>query len=64
MENELLYYVSNDEFFYADDSEKAKIRFRVTLDFDDNNNNRQFDAGIDMYKGIRVRDMGGYRWEI
>lgn len=62
--SELVYFVSNDEFFFNTDSEVANIRFRIKLDFEDTNKNDKYDAGTDIYKGVELKDMGGYRWEI
>lgn len=61
---ELVYSVSNDEYFETDDSALPLIRFRVTLEYDDENSNRRFDAGVDRFRGVKLKNLGGFRWEI
>ena len=63
-QRELVYRVSNDEYFYSENSEIAVIRFRVTLKYADNNSNGQYDPEIDTYSGIEFKKQGDFRWEI
>ncbi|NKB38808.1 MAG: hypothetical protein GKR93_16880 [Gammaproteobacteria bacterium] len=60
----LIYKVSNDEFFESDNSTENWIRFRVNLNYEDKNNDARFEWGEDLYSGVKLQNLGGYRWEI
>ena len=63
---ELVYRVSNDEFFELEDAEDdvAVIRYRVEFLYQDKNGNGSFERGVDLYRGIGIVDLGGYQWQI
>ncbi len=60
----LIYKVSNDEFFEGNELDQSIIRFRVNLNYKDNNDNGRFEWGEDLYLGVKLQNLGGYQWGI
>ena len=60
----LVYRVSNDEFFYSENNGSAIIRFRVTLNYEDRNSNDRYDPNVDIYLGVKLKNLGDFRWQI
>ena len=60
----LVYRLSNDEFFNSDLEGPSRIRFRIKLDYKDNNANGQYEANIDEYNSIKLESVDRYTWEI
>lgn len=61
---ELIYRISNDEFFSAEGSSFAHMRYRVTINYEDSNENNQYDPASDVYLGIELKRIGSYQWSI
>ena len=58
----LVYVISNTEFFTSELAGPARIRFRVTVDYKDNNNNGRYDPGIDDFTGVELKNLEDYQW--
>lgn len=57
----LFYVVDNIEYFHTNNSEKYLAKFKIRAVYDDNNNNKRFDAR-DTLKGLRLEAINDYRW--
>lgn len=60
----LVYLVSNTEFFTSELADPASIRYRVTVDYRDNDNNGRYDPGIDEFAGVELKNLEDYRWAL
>jgi hypothetical protein len=62
--NLIEYMISNNEFFDSDIVGPRRIRFRVALDYEDRNANKQYDPDIDEFKTLRLKSIDDYRWNL
>jgi len=60
----LVYKVSNSEFFSSDLEGPARIRFRIKIDYNDNNANGQYDQNSDEYHSVKLQSIDHYSWDI
>ena len=58
----LVYIVNNAEFFTSALDGPARVRYRVTVDYRDNNNNGRYDPGVDDFTGVELKNLGDYQW--
>ena len=60
----LVYLVNNTEFFTSKLTNPARIRFRVTVGYRDNDNNERYDPNIDDFTGIELKNLENYQWAL
>ena len=63
-ESLIIYLISNTEFFNSGLSGPARIRFRIAIDYKDNNLNGRFDKNVDQYKTLKLKPVDQYIWDI
>jgi len=61
-DNTLVYTVKNDEFFFSDIPGKPRVKFRVDLEYNDNNGNDKFDLQADEFTAVKLRNVNSYHW--
>ena len=60
----LVYVVNNTEFFSSEFEGPARVRYRVTVDYRDNNNNGRYDPEVDDFTGVEMKNLGDYQWAL
>jgi hypothetical protein len=60
----LVYRVSNSEFFSSDLEGSARVRFRIKINFKDNNANGQYNQKIDEFHSVKLQSIDQYIWNI
>ena len=58
----LVYVVTNTEFFTSVLSGPDRIRYRVTVEYQDNDHDGRYDPETDDFTGIEMKNLEGYRW--
>jgi len=58
----LVYRVSNSEYFKSTLKGAKRARFRVNLDYTDNNENGKYSPGIDEIHGLTLLSIEPYEW--
>ena len=61
-DNTLNYRIRNSEHFFGGMEGIPMLKFKVVLDYNDNNGNGQFDQGIDTYNSIGLNSIGNIIW--
>jgi hypothetical protein len=60
----LLYTLNNTEYFSDNFDGIARIRYRIKLDYIDNNNNGKYDQKIDEYNSLKLKKVNDNTWKI
>lgn len=60
----LVYRVQNSEFFHSILPGAPRLRFAVAVDYEDRDGDGRFDAARDEYRGIHLRSVDRYEWDI
>jgi hypothetical protein len=61
-DNTLVYLVRNEEYFNTELTGNPRIRFKVFIDYEDNNDNHIFEPGFDRFLNIQLRNIEAYDW--
>jgi hypothetical protein len=59
----LIYRVINDRYFKSDVPGPGRIRFRLSLNYEDVNGNGRYDAGVDRINGLVLKVLDHYVWK-
>lgn len=62
--HQLVYIVRYTEFFSSDLPGVPRLRFRVKIDYIDNDGNGKFDPPVDKYRSVQLQSMDKYEWAI
>ena len=60
----LIYTINNAEYFSTDVEGLARIRFRIKIEYSDNNANNQYDLEIDEFNSVKLQSLDQYNWNI
>lgn len=60
--NWLVYRVGNVKYFSSQVKGATRARFRINLDYTDNNENGEFDQNIDEIHGLTLKSVEPYSW--
>lgn len=63
-ERMLVYIVNNREFFLSALPGRARIRYRVLMDYEDINENNQYDESVDHFRAMKLKKLDEYSWDI
>lgn len=58
----LVYRVGNTDYFSSPLKNAARARFKVNLDYTDNNENGEFDPDTDEIHGLSLKSLEPYKW--
>jgi hypothetical protein len=61
-ENSLIYLVRNDLFFNTALPGNPRIRFKINIEYEEQNANLVFDPGIDKFLNIKLQNIDEYNW--
>jgi hypothetical protein len=59
---ELIYIIRNGEFFNGSQQGTPRLRFKVEVEYIDNNGNGKFDPPTDTYKSVHIVNLDHYKW--
>ena len=62
--HELVYIVRNDEFFSDSVKGASRLRFKVEVEYTDNNGNGVFDPPVDTYQSVHVVSVDHDKWAL
>jgi hypothetical protein len=60
--DELVYIIRNDEFFRGKLQGAPRLRFKVKVEYADNDGNGMFDPPLDTYQSVRMVSVDHYAW--
>lgn len=58
----LFYKINNTEFFTSDIDGPARIRYKVHMDYIDQNNDNLFNPSVDKFNSIKLKAVDHYEW--